>query len=133
MVPTSEGNAVAGTGSSVKPLPAAVTAKVTKEGGTDAPALTAIATSSTYGAPQESLPSQPSAATDDQPSGPTGKKPKPRARPPAPAASHTPAKSAAPVVTAGVSGGGSNRLPALLVMLGVVTAGLVFAGIRSRG
>jgi hypothetical protein len=113
--PTSAGPAVPGAETTrVRKLPPAVERTIVAEGGTDSDELEAIATSSTYSAPQTTLKkSKPSKK----------KKPSPR-----PAVARN--QPALPADTFSTDGSGDSRLPILGGLLLLATAGLGVAARR---
>ena len=119
--PSAEGANVSGFGKpQVAELPKPVAKQVEAEAGADAAALTIIATSSQYGAPQAKRPAASHAK-------------RPAAAPRVHRDASEPTRSSRSAAPASLSsGGGSGGLVRLLVILAVVTAGIVVVGRRSR-
>jgi hypothetical protein len=136
-IPSGTGGQAVGVGKSrAKPLPKHAAKKLNRQTTPLAPKLRSIATSSSYGAPQQTLPRRASTAAKP------AKASKPRARPPAHRShrSEKPVRSAEPdrtALSAAVSAatGGGDRGPVILlavIVLCTTAAGLLAAAKRAR-
>jgi len=123
-IPTSGGPAVPAAAPTprVRKLPATVQQKVLVQGGTDAPTIEAIATSSAYGAPQTTLERPAAAKPKAVAQRPPSSTPHPAVRVP---------RLSAP--TFSTDGGGEDRLPILGGLMLAATAAMVVASRRMRG
>jgi hypothetical protein len=149
-IPTSSGSKATGVGKvHTKPLAAKVKKKLQAEAGKDAPLLEQVATSSAYGAPQQTVappppPATPAPATTTTTTKPArGARPRPHQRPAVPAARRLPKVTSNPTPTRALSAaanvvteGSNSRLIGLAAFLVIITAAALGAAAyrqRSRG
>jgi hypothetical protein len=126
-MPTSDGPAVVAVAKPhVRKLPAAIEHKVTAEGGSDAPVIRQIATSSAYGAPQTTLERPKVAKGAGRP--PTGAP----AAAPHPKPETSPDESASQPQTYATDGSSDWRALLLAGLLAIVTASLAIVARRVR-
>ena len=146
-LPSGTGGQAVGVGKSrTKPLPKRAAKKLAKKTTPLAPKLRSIATSSSYGAPQRTLPRRAPAPTHAKPAPthakPAKKTPKRHAQPPVrrterptpPVRSVEPNRTALSAAVSAASGGG-DRGPVILlgvIVLFTTAAGLVAAARRAR-
>ena len=146
-IPTSSGSRATGVGKvHTKPLAPKVKTKLQAEAGKDAPLLEQVATSSAYGAPQQTVeppPPPPAPATTTTTKPAQGARPRPHQRPAVPAARRLPKVTPNPTPTRALSAaanvvteGSNGRLIGLAGFLVIITAAALGAAAyrqRSRG
>lgn len=139
-IPSGAGGQAVGVGKSrTKPLPKRAAKKLAQKKTPLAPKLQSIATSSSYGAPQQTLPRRAPAPTHAKPAKPTPKRHSQAPvrhtdRPTTPVRSVEPNRTALSAAVSAATGGG-DRAP--VILLGVIVvfttaAGLVAAARRAR-
>jgi hypothetical protein len=136
-IPTSGGPAVpaAAAKPSVRKLPPAVQREVVAEGGADAAAIEAIASSSAYGAPQTTLKQPTATAPEPEPEPEPKPEPKPKPKPKPKLPSHPEPSVRVPSLatpTYSTDGSGGDRLPILGGFMLAATAALAVASRRTR-